>query len=200
MCIRDRYGTITLSAWHEENQVVIQVKDDGAGMEPEKLKRSAVKKGLITPEDSAKMSDKDALELIFMPGFSTSEVATQVSGRGVGMDVVRTNLERINGNIEVRSQVGLGTSFTLRLPLTLAIMRALLVECSELTYAVPTSSVEEAIALRREEVKTIQGKPALLVRGRIFPLVSLEGALNGDSWTLKDSLQYAVLTLSLIHI
>lgn len=193
---KPEYGTITLSAWHEENQVVIQVKDDGAGMEPEKLKRSAVKKGLITPEDSAKMSDKDALELIFMPGFSTSEVATQVSGRGVGMDVVRTNLERINGNIEVRSQVGLGTSFTLRLPLTLAIMRALLVECSELTYAVPTSSVEEAIALRREEVKTIQGKPALLVRGRIFPLVSLEGALNGDSWTLKDSLQYAVLTRS----
>lgn len=193
---KPEYGTITLSAWHEENQVVIQVKDDGAGMEPEKLKRSAVKKGLITPEDSAKMSDKDALELIFMPGFSTSEVATQVSGRGVGMDVVRTNLERINGNIEVRSQVGLGTSFTLRLPLTLAIMRALLVECSGLTYAVPTSSVEEAIALRREEVKTIQGKPALVVRGRIFPLVSLEGALNGDSWTLKDSLQYAVLTRS----
>jgi len=112
----------------------------------------------------------------------------------VGMDVVRTNLERINGHIEVRSQVDLGTAFTLRLPLTLAIMRALLIECSGLTYAIPTSSVEEAIALRKEEIKTIQGKPAMLVRGRVFPLVSLEGALDGNSWALKDTLQYAVLT------
>jgi len=187
-------GTVTLSAWHEENQVVIQVKDDGAGIDPEKIKRSALNKGLISADEAAKMSEKDALELIFLPGFSTAQVATQVSGRGVGMDVVRTNLERINGHIEVRSQVDLGTAFTLRLPLTLAIMRALLIECSGLTYAIPTSSVEEAIALRKEEIKTIQGKPAMLVRGRVFPLVSLEGALDGNSWALKDTLQYAVLT------
>lgn len=189
-------GKVVLSAWHEENQVLIQVKDDGFGIDAENVRRSAIGKGLITAEAAAKLSEKEAMELIFMPGFSTSQVATQVSGRGVGMDVVRSNLERISGHIEVRSQAGLGTSVTLRLPLTLAIMRALLVRCSGLIYAIPTSSVEEALVVREEEIKAVQGKAALTVRGRIFPLVSLEGALRDDPWFQNGRFRYAILTRS----
>ena len=131
-------------------------------------------KGIITREAAARLSDREALELIFTPGFSTAREATEVSGRGVGMDVVKSNLERVNGHIEIKSQVGVGTSATLRLPLTLAIVRALLVECSGITYAIPTPSVEEVLAVRRDDVKTIKGKAALTVRGRVFPLVSLK--------------------------
>ncbi|HPP60593.1 MAG TPA: chemotaxis protein CheA [Bacillota bacterium] len=189
-------GKVILSAWHEENQVVIEITDDGAGMDPEALKRSAVNKGLVSVEEAGRLSEKEALELIFMPGFSTAKVATQVSGRGVGMDVVRTNLERINGHVEVRSRLGVGTTFTLKLPLTLAIMRALLVECSGCIYAIPTSSVEEAITVSKDGIQTIKGKPTLLVRGRIFPFVSLEGVLNDDPWAHQHGLQYAVLTRS----
>lgn len=111
------------------------------------------------------------------------------------MDVVRANLERISGHIEVRSQVGLGTSVTLRLPLTLAIMRALLVKCSNSIYAIPTSLVEEVLAVREEEVKTIRGRAALTVRGKVFPLVSLEGSLREDPWS-ANGFRYAVLTRS----
>ena len=131
-------GKITLSAWYQDNQVFIQVRDDGRGIDPEKIKQTAIDKGIITREAAARLSDREALELIFAPGFSTAKQATEVSGRGVGMDVVRTNLERINGHIEVRSEAGVGTAVILRLPLTLAIVRALLVECSGLcdTYVI----------------------------------------------------------------
>lgn len=188
-------GKVSLSAWHEENQVLVRVTDDGSGIDAENVKRSAIRKGLITADAAAKLSEREAMELIFMPGFSTSQVATQVSGRGVGMDVVRANLERISGHIEVRSQVGLGTSVTLRLPLTLAIMRALLVKCSNSIYAIPTSLVEEVLAVREEEVKTIRGRAALTVRGKVFPLVSLEGSLREDPWS-ANGFRYAVLTRS----
>ncbi|HHW18325.1 MAG TPA: chemotaxis protein CheA [Firmicutes bacterium] len=187
-------GRIRLLAWHEENQVLVRVEDDGAGIDPEKIKKAAVKKGLLTEDEVRKLSEKEAIELIFMPGFSTAEKATEVSGRGVGMDVVRTNLERINGHVEVRSQVGLGTEVTLRLPLTLAIMRALLVKCEDLTYAIPTSSVEEVLAIKDGDIRTIQGKPAMSVRGRIFPLISLAGALRDDKWKRGSSERYALLT------
>jgi len=110
------------------------------------------------------------------------------------MDVVRTNLERINGHIEVRSEAGVGTAVILRLPLTLAIVRALLVECSGITYAIPTSSVEEVLAVRPEDVKTVKGKAALTVRGSVFPLVSLEGCLKDDPWMRNGNFRYAVLT------
>ena len=173
-------GKITLSAWYQENQVLIQVKDDGAGIDPDRVRESAVNKGLITREAAARLSDREALELIFTPGFSTARTATEVSGRGVGLDVVRSNLERINGHIEIKSQAGIGTSVILRLPLTLAIVRALLVECSGITYAIPTSSVEEVLVVQREDIKTIKGKAALTVRGSVFPLVSLEGCLKDD--------------------
>ncbi|MGI6621148.1 MAG: ATP-binding protein [Bacillota bacterium] len=187
-------GRITLSAWYQENQVLIRIRDDGRGIDPDRIRESAVNKGIITREAAARLSDREALELIFTPGFSTAREATEVSGRGVGMDVVKSNLERVNGHIEIKSQVGVGTSATLRLPLTLAIVRALLVECSGITYAIPTPSVEEVLAVRRDDVKTIKGKAALTVRGRVFPLVSLEGCLKDDPWMGNGKFRYAVLT------
>ena len=186
-------GRVILSAVHEENQVVVRVEDDGAGIDAEQVKRSAVKKGLISEEAAQKLSEKEALELIFMPGFSTSDVATEVSGRGVGMDVVRANLEKVNGQIEVRTKLGEGTVVTLRLPLTLAIMRALLVRCREEVYAIPTSSVEEVLAMEDVTVGSVQGRPAMNVRGRVIPLISLEGALKDDLWSDCEH-RYALLT------
>ena len=190
---KDPKGHVRLSAWHEENQVLVRVEDDGAGIDAEVVKRSAVKKGLITEEQAQKMSEKEAVELIFLPGFSTAEKATEVSGRGVGMDVARANLERVNGRIEVKTKVGAGTQVTFRLPLTLAIMRALLVRCGQEVFAIPTSSVEEVFALRDVRVGSIQGKPAMNVRGSVVPLVSLEGALDGSMWSLNGQ-RYALLT------
>lgn len=190
---KPRVGHVKLSAWHEENQVLVRVEDDGSGIDAEKVKRSAVKKGLITEDQAQKMSEKEAVEMIFLPGFSTADKATEVSGRGVGMDVVRANLERVNGQIEVKTKIGVGTQVTLRLPLTLAIMRALLVRCGQDVYAVPTSSVEEVFSMGGFDVNTIQGKPAINVRGRVVPLVSLEGALRERMWDL-DGQKYALLT------
>ena len=186
-------GHVKLSAWHEENQVLVRVEDDGAGIDAERVKQSAIRKGLITEEHAEKLTEKEAVEMIFLPGFSTAERATEVSGRGVGMDVVRTNLERVNGQIEVKTKLGLGTQVTLRLPLTLAIMRALLVRCGEDVFAVPTSSVEEVFSMSGFAVSTIQGKPAMNVRGRVVPLVSLEGALRESMWSMNGQ-KYALLT------
>ncbi len=190
---KDRKGHVKLSAWHEENQVLVRVEDDGAGIDAEMIKKSAIRKGLITDEQAAKMTEKEAVEMIFLPGFSTAEVATEVSGRGVGMDVARSNLDRVNGQVEVKTKVGAGTQVTFRLPLTLAIMRALLVKCGEDVFAIPTSSVEEVFSMGGLTVGSIQGKPAMNVRGRVVPLVSLEGALNDSMWSLNGQ-KYALLT------
>lgn len=186
-------GHVTLSASHEENQVLVRVEDDGAGIDAEKVKKSAIKKGLVTEEAASKLTEKEAVEMIFLPGFSTAEVATEVSGRGVGMDVVRTNLEKINGQIEVKTKVGQGTLVTLRLPLTLAIMRALLVRCGDSVFAIPTSSVEEVLSTGGMTIGSVHGKPAMNFRGRVVPLVSLEGALEDSMW-LNNGHKYALLT------
>ena len=161
-------GRVLLSAQHEENQVVVRVEDDGAGIDAEKVKRSAVKKGIITEEAAQKLSEKEAVELISMPGFSTNDAATEVSGRGVGMDVVRSNLERVNGQVEIKTRLGQGTTTILRLPLTLAIMRALLVQCGDNVYAIPTSSVEEVLSMDGVATGSIKGRPAMNVRERSF--------------------------------
>jgi len=187
-------GKIMLSAWHQENQVLVRVEDDGAGIDPEKVNEAAVRKGFMSEDAVKRLSDKEVLDLIFMPGFSTARTATEISGRGVGVDVVRSNLERVNGQLDVTSQVGVGTQVTLRLPLTLAIMRALLVKCGQLTYAIPTFSVEEVLALKTKEVKTVEGKPVINVRSRIFPLISLAGALRSSMWCKDPSERYALLT------
>lgn len=171
---KPRKGRILLKAYHEENHIIITVSDDGKGIDVGKVKESAVKKGLISLEHAARMSDKEALNLIFASGLSTAQKVTDVSGRGVGMDVVRTNIEKINGTIEINTVPGQGTEFRLKLPLTLAIIRALLVSLGNNVYAIPLSSVDETLRLNRNAVEKVSNKEVIVVRGRVLPLLKLD--------------------------
>ena len=166
-------GTVWLKAYNEGNMIVIEIKDDGAGMDPEKLKQKAIEKGIITPGEAENMGDKEAFMLIFKPGFSTAAKVTSVSGRGVGMDVVKTNIEKLNGIIEVDSTPGKGTTFKLKIPLTLAIIQALLVASQEELFAVPLSNVIETVRIVEEDIYMIEGKSVLKLRDEILPLVNM---------------------------
>jgi len=170
---KDPKGRVYLKAYNEGNQIVIEIKDDGAGMDPEFLKNKAIEKGVITPDEAQSMSDKEAYGIIFKPGFSTAAKVTGVSGRGVGMDVVKTNIENLNGVIDIDSKLGEGTTFKLRIPLTLAIMQALLVSAQEEYFAIPLSSVLETVRISKNEIYTIGGKNVLKLRDEVLSLVRL---------------------------
>jgi two-component system chemotaxis sensor kinase CheA len=175
-------GLLTLRARHESGQVVVEVADDGAGIDPAKIGAKAVERGLITPDSLHRMGPQDILQLIFLPGFSTAAAVTNVSGRGVGMDVVKTNIEAIGGTIEVESQPGEGTCMRLRIPLTLAIVPALTVECAGDRYAIPQISLQELVALDAEKAATaveeVGGAPVYRLRGELLPLVRLTEVLG----------------------
>lgn len=173
-------GTIKLSAYHEQGHIVIRVDDDGKGIDAQKVKESAVNKGLITAEVAARLSDAEALDLIFLPGASTAAKTTDISGRGVGMDIVKSNIEAINGFVKIETKVGEGTSFILRLPLTLATLQALLVELDDTTYAVPLVYVLEAVSVNRDEITTIEGHEVCRLRGDVIPLLKLRTVLALD--------------------
>jgi two-component system chemotaxis sensor kinase CheA len=175
---KTRRGTIRLSAGHEGNHVIIQIEDDGAGMNPDKLKEKAIEKGMITPEEAQGMKTEDAYSLIFIPGFSMAQKVSNVSGRGVGMDVVKTNVTKLNGMIAVESAMGKGTKFTLKLPLTLAIIQGLLVEVGSETFAIPLGSVLEVVNTAREEVSTVHGREVIRLRESVLPLVDISEILN----------------------
>jgi len=164
-------GTILLSATQESNHVVITIMDDGAGIDAATVRTKAVERGLLKADEG--LSDRDVVQLIFSQGFSTRESITEVSGRGVGLDVVLKSIERLNGLVEVETVPGVGTKFIIQLPLTLAIIAALLVEVSGRTYAIPLGSVVESLKLRPEEIHTISGRETLRIRDRIVPLVRL---------------------------
>lgn len=166
-------GNVRLSASQEGNSIVIRIEDDGRGLQVEKIKAKALSKGLVTESELAGMDDRDARNLIFAPGFSTAEQVSDVSGRGVGMDVVRTNISRMNGSIELDSEEGHGCLVTIKLPLTVAIIQALLVEVECSTFAIPLASVIEAVKVTRSDIKTINGRSVLNLRERILPLVRL---------------------------
>jgi two-component system, chemotaxis family, sensor kinase CheA len=168
-----RAGTIRLEARQEGDQIVIVISDDGAGMDPERIAHKAIEKGLATPEHVRSMSEKEIFEFIFLPGFSTAEKVTDLSGRGVGMDVVRCNLKKLNGTIEISSRLGSGTTVQLRLPLTLAILPLLLVEVADEVYGLPLRSVIETARIRREEVHWVEGSEVLRLRGQTLPLLRL---------------------------
>jgi two-component system, chemotaxis family, sensor kinase CheA len=177
-------GRLSLRAYHEGGQVIIEISDDGAGLDPEKLRRKAVEKGLITPEQSARMSEREATNLIFLPGFSTADKVTNVSGRGVGMDVVKTNIDKIGGTVDVQSKPGTGTTVRMKIPLTLAIIPALIVTNGGERYAIPQISLLELVRLEGEDAKKrielIQGVPVYRLRGRLLPLVHLDRELRVD--------------------
>lgn len=190
------HGTVRLSAAHLAGRVQIEVTDDGAGMDPERLKAKAVEKGVISLEQAQRMSDSEALSLIFAAGFSTAAAVSDISGRGVGMDVVRTNIEKLGGHVDLDSQLGKGTRITIRLPLTLAIVPALVVGCRGFSYALPQINVEEIVRPDAEcPIKTIGGARVLELRGELIPVVDLAGLLNEPS-TGRDEF---VVLLQLDH-
>ncbi|MGZ4668503.1 MAG: chemotaxis protein CheA [Blastococcus sp.] len=175
-------GVLALRARHESGQVVVEVADDGAGIDPAKLGARAVERGLVTADALSRMSPADILQMIFLPGFSTAAAVTNVSGRGVGMDVVKTNIEAIGGTIEVESEPGQGTVCRLRIPLTLAIVPALTVECAGDRYAIPQISLQELVSLDAEKaanaVEEVGGAPVYRLRGELLPLVRLTDVLG----------------------
>jgi two-component system chemotaxis sensor kinase CheA len=190
-------GVLTLRARHESGQVVVEVADDGAGIDPAKLGAKAVQRGLLTADALNRMSPADILQLIFLPGFSTAAAVTNVSGRGVGMDVVKTNIEAIGGTIEVESEAGRGTVCRLRIPLTLAIVPALTVECAGDRYAIPQISLQELVSLDAEKaanaVEEVGGAQVYRLRGELLPLVRLTDVLGLDSERHDGHVVIAVL-------
>jgi len=170
---KPRAGRLELIAKRERSHVEIIVRDDGRGIDPEKIKRKAIEKGLITPEQASEMSDEEAINLIFLPGFSTKDQVTDVSGRGVGMDVVKEVVKSLNGSIAVYSEVGKGTTFVLKLPVSMAIIQALLIKVQDEVYAVPINNILESIEIKRENLKSIGGKEVIVLRGEIIPVIML---------------------------
>lgn len=166
-------SNIAIRAFHEGGQVIIEVSDDGRGLHREKLLKKAIERGIVTPEKAAVMSDRDVQALIFAPGFSTADKVTNVSGRGVGMDVVKSNIEKIGGLVEIASQAGVGTKITLKIPLTLAIVPAMIIRSGQDQYAIPQVKLVELVRVERNEIEMFQGKPVLRLRGQILPLVNL---------------------------
>jgi two-component system chemotaxis sensor kinase CheA len=178
---KPRKGKVWLSAYHEGNHIVIEIKDDGAGLDAEKLKKKAVEKKVITPEEAATMDKDTANALIFKPGFSTAEKITSISGRGVGMDVVKTNIEKLNGLIHIETEVGAGTKFQLKLPLTLAIIQALFVESAGENFAVPLSSIIETVRVHINEVHSFEGREVLKLRDTVLSLLRLNEVFDLES-------------------
>lgn len=173
-------AVVRLVTRHEQGQIVIIVGDDGAGIDIQAVRASAVRKGAITAEAVALLSDAEAAELIFEPGLSTAAQTTEVSGRGVGMDIVRRNIESVNGHVDVETRPGEGSTFTLRLPLTLATFRGLLVEAAGVMYAIPLNYVRETVRPEASALRTVTGRPMMNLRGTVMALVRLSDALRVD--------------------
>jgi len=170
---KPRKGTIRLEARQEGDQIIISVADDGAGIDPARIAKKAMEKGLVTADRLRTMTTREILDFVFLPGFSTAEKISDLSGRGVGMDVVRSNLTKLNGTIELESKLGAGTTVFLRLPLTLAILPVLLVEVGNEIYALPLRSVVETARIRATELHRFEGSELLHLRGETVPLLRL---------------------------
>ena len=175
---KPRTGEVGLIARHEGNNVVIMVTDDGKGIDADVIRRKAVEKNMITQEEADNMEDIDAVRLIFAPGFSTAEKITDVSGRGVGMDVVKSKIEALGGLVDVETHIDEGSVFKIKLPLTLAIIQALMVKVQEEMYAIPLGSIDSTITITPDDIKTVQNKEVIVLRGQIIPIIRLASVLN----------------------
>ena len=188
-------GTIKISAYQEGSGVIIEVTDDGKGIDAAKVRAKALANGVITEEESAAMSDEEVVHLIFLPGFSMAEKVTDVSGRGVGMDAVKTKVESLGGQFDISTELGVGTRVFVRLPLTLAIVLALLIKVGDETYALPLENVEETILVKKENVKTVHGTPATLLRGEVLTLCDLSKMLHTPRASEEESEEYPVVVV-----
>lgn len=171
-------GSIFLNAYQDGNNVVIEVRDDGRGVDVEKIKKKALEKGTITPEQAAVMTEKEAIELLFRPSFSTAEQISELSGRGVGLDVVKSKIEALGGDVEAKTVLGAGTTFIVRLPLTLAIIQALMVELGQEKYAIPLGSIQTIEDVLPSDIKYVQTKEVIHLRGNVIPLIRLRNILD----------------------
>lgn len=174
-------GSIWLDAYQDGNNVVIEVRDDGNGIDTESVKRKAIERGQITPEQALNMSEKEIIDLLFLPSFSTAEKVTDVSGRGVGLDVVKSKIEALSGEVEVKSRLGEGSTWIIRLPLTLAIIQALMVEVGGEKYAISLGSIQTIEDVMPEDIKLVQNKEVIHLRGSVIPLIRLDKELDVTS-------------------
>jgi two-component system chemotaxis sensor kinase CheA len=174
-------GTVQLRAFHEGNNIIIEVKDDGRGMDIEKIREKAVKKNLVTRQKADLMTKEEVLNFIFFPGFSTADIVTEISGRGVGLDVVRQNITKLKGIIEIETELNAGSTIRIKLPLTLAIIQALIVGIGRDIFAIPLSSVVETVRVRPDEIFSVEGRRIINLRGTIIPLVDLTEVFGADS-------------------
>ncbi|HNG66864.1 MAG TPA: chemotaxis protein CheA, partial [Thauera aminoaromatica] len=186
-------SVLRLEARQEGDHIVITVADDGRGMDPERLRAKALAQGVITAEEASTLDERQSYDLIFLPGFSTAEKVSDVSGRGVGMDVVRTNIQKLNGSIEIQSQLGKGTTLLIHLPLTLAILPVLLVRLGDQPFAVPLSMVREILPIEPGGIQDVGGKATMVVRGEVLPIVPLSALLG---WPREAVPQYGVVMQS----
>jgi two-component system, chemotaxis family, sensor kinase CheA len=188
---KSRTGTLTLRAYHEGGQVNIEIADDGAGINAEAVRRKAVERNVVSAERAAAMTEAELIQLVFMPGFSTAEKISNVSGRGVGMDVVKTNIERIGGTVDLRAQAGRGTTLHIKIPLTLAIVPALVVDSGAQRYAVPQASLVELFRVDGDQVhkviERVHGTPVYRLRGKLLPIVFLAQQLRGSATYQLDT-------------
>ncbi len=186
-------GQVTLRAYHKGNSVAIEIEDDGKGLDPDKLREVAVRKGIMTAEDAKQLDDREARELIFAPGFSSASKITDISGRGVGMDVVRTNIKTLKGTISTSSEVGKGTKFTLSLPLTLAIIDALMINVAGEMYAIPLDAVSETTKIEAARLTDVKGRKAVTLRGEVLGIVELADMLGLPHKELPEVLSIVVI-------
>ncbi len=194
---KPRWGTITLNAFHRGSSIVIQVKDDGRGLDADRILKKALEREVVSPAEAEQLTTQQIYQLIWRPGFSTAEKVTEISGRGVGMDIVRSKVEAINGSVEVDSQPGQGTTFSIRLPLTLAILPSLLVRIHGEVFAIPLESVDEIVMAPSEQLSTVQGRLVADVRGRSISVMHLDELFH---WNEESSTQlWPPLTLVLLH-
>ena len=170
-------GTVNLRAYQDGNSVVIEVEDDGAGIDIEKIKRKAVEKGILSSADANELEEKDAIDLLFNPGFSTADKVSGLSGRGVGLDVVRAKIESLNGLVEVENSKGKGSKFIIRLPLTLAIIQALLVNIGDEKFAIPLNVIRDIIVIEASAIRNVHGQDVVLNRDNVLPIVKLRKSL-----------------------
>jgi len=166
-----------MNALRHGNQIIIEVIDDGAGIDPEKVKDAALRKGFANQAELDKMNKEQLINMIFLPGFSTAKVVTETSGRGVGMDVVKTKISALGGTVHIESQIGKGTKTIIKLPITLAIIQAILVKDTAQTFAIPTSQVSEIVKVKKTDVKSLGKTNAIIVRDQIIPMIHLHKLL-----------------------
>ncbi|MGM0369430.1 MAG: chemotaxis protein CheA [Bacillota bacterium] len=194
---KSREGLVRLSAFHEGNNVVIQIEDDGSGIDPDIIQEKALEKGVVTASEIENMSDQEIINLVFAAGFSTNEEVSDVSGRGVGMDVVKNKLDSLNGSVDIKSEVGKGSIFTMKLPLTLSIIQGFLTTVSGQKYVIPLESIQEIVDVKPDDIQTIRQEQVIHRRGSVIPLVSLQDKLGKeDDFEDQDEISTVIVEIA----